>query len=272
MKKILKYGISLILSLSLLFFNGCSPSDKGDAGLTVRILNTGKSDAILIFTADTTILMDAADADDTDLIKDTLNHAGRERIDLLILTHYDSDHVGAAAEIVRSFDVQKLIGPDYFRDSDDMKALSNAMSAKKLNFERLTADTEYSFGDLSLEVSVPTLKSYEDKNDFSLITTLSYGNQSLLFLGDAHKERLAEFYPMAKTKYDFIKIPHHGDYTKELGRLFGKSTFTYAAICESESEDAALTALLQNFSVKTFRTYDGDITVTADGEKMSVRQ
>lgn len=272
MKTILKYWTCLTLILSLLLPCGCSPSERVDAGLTVRLLNTGKSDAILIFTADATILIDTADADDSQLIKNALNEAGREQIDLLILTHYDSDHVGSAAEIVRSFEVKVLIGPDYFRDSNEMSSLNKAMSAKKLTFDRLTADTEYTFGDLSLSVSVPELKSYEDKNDFSLITTLYYGNMKFLFLGDAHKVRLAEFYPVAESSYDLVKIPHHGDYTKELGKLFSKSTFSYAAICESEPEDASLTAMLQNYAVTFYRTYDGDITVTTDGEKMFVKQ
>lgn len=270
MKNILKTGLTLILSL--LLFCGCTASEKQAAGLTVRLLNTGKSDAILIYTADATLLIDTADADDCEAIKNALNEAGREQIDLLILTHYDSDHVGSAAEIVRSYEVKALIGPDYFRDSDEMKALSKAMSAKKLTFDRLTEDTEYTFGDLTLSVSVPLLKNYEDKNDFSLITTLSYGKTKLLFLGDAHKVRLAEFYPAAESAYDFVKIPHHGDYTKELGKLFTQSSFSYAAICESEPEDTALTAMLQNYSVTFYRTYEGDITVTSDGEKISMKQ
>lgn len=269
MKKLLHTVASILLCIVLL--TECAPSAASKtAPLTLRFLNTGKSDAIVILTEDATVLIDTADSDDAELIYDTLTAAGRERIDLMILTHYDNDHVGAADALVRTLEVERVIGPNYFRDSSEMTSLGRALAEKGTTLERIGADEVITFGDLSIGLSVAKMQNYEDPNNFSLITTLKFGEISLLLLGDACSERLSEFEAVAADRYDLVKLPHHGEYTKALKKLFDRSSFTHAVICEGQKEDPALTALLENRSVQVYRSYEGEIVVGTDGKTLTV--
>ena len=52
------------------------------------------------------------------------------------------------------------------------------------------------------------------KNNFSLVTAVTFGNIKLIFGGDAEGERMTEYLPLAEargfTSCTLFKIPHHG--------------------------------------------------------------
>lgn len=290
-KSVLTRAICLVLALISFFLMGCTPVQPSesessrtatgapstdtpiaDAPLTIQILNTGKSDCCVVFYEEYTILIDTADSDDLSAIRKVLSDKGRIDVDLMILTHYDNDHVGSAGELIGSLDVKEVIGPDYDRKSFPMAALDENLAAKGGELKRISENAEYRFGDLSVSVSAPKAASYSDENDYSLITTLTFGEKKLLFLGDACNIRLKEFYREADTVYDFVKLPHHGDYESAMQSIFLTSKFGCAVLCEAEKEDSRLTTLLENYSVQTFRTYDGTVTVRSDGAELTVVQ
>ncbi len=289
-KSVLIRAICLVLALISLFLIGCTPVQPPEsessqttgnppagvpipnAPLSIEILKTGKSDCIIIIYEESTILIDTADPDDLSAIRKALEEKGRTSVDLMILTHYDNDHVGSAGELIGSLDVKEVIGPDYVRNSLPMVALTENLAAKGGELKKLTQNAEYTFGALSVSVSVANETTYSDENDYSLITTLTLGEKKLLFLGDACNARLKEFYRDANTTYDFVKLPHHGDYEGAMPSIFMTCGFRYAVICAAEKEDSRLTTLLENYSVQTFRTYDGTVTITSDGKELAVVQ
>ncbi|UKI13072.1 MAG: MBL fold metallo-hydrolase [Oscillospiraceae bacterium] len=80
------------------------PTDDPYAGaahrLYVDFLSVGKADCILLRMDDRVILIDTGEKADAALIRRTLDGYGIRRIDCLILTHYDNDHIGAAAAVL----------------------------------------------------------------------------------------------------------------------------------------------------------------------------
>ena len=77
--------------------------------LRADFLNTGDSDAILIRMDDAVILVDAGEADDYPTISRKLTEYGISTIDYFIISHYDNDHIGAAAQILQSYTVKTCI-------------------------------------------------------------------------------------------------------------------------------------------------------------------
>ena len=85
------------------------PTDDPYAGaahrLYVDFLSVGKADCILLRMDDRVILIDTGEKADAALIRRTLDGYGIRRIDCLILTHYDNDHIGAAAAVLEGYAV-----------------------------------------------------------------------------------------------------------------------------------------------------------------------
>ena len=112
-----RFGIVLgILLLAMAFLAGCgssSPTTGGsgaagasagaaaaDGKLLIRMLNVGQGDAILIQTAEQTVLIDTSDLDEQDKLRAELKKAGVRKIDKLILTHPHADHIGGVEGVI----------------------------------------------------------------------------------------------------------------------------------------------------------------------------
>ena len=109
------------------------PTDDPYAGaahrLYVDFLSVGKADCILLRMDDRVILIDTGEKADAALIRRTLDGYGIRRIDCLILTHYDNDHIGAAAAVLEGYAVGEVYMPDYVRDSKLYRSMMTAIEA-----------------------------------------------------------------------------------------------------------------------------------------------
>jgi len=262
----------LICVFAMLFFVSCSPEaflewQKED--FTLDVLSTGNSDCLLLRMDGTVILIDTADEDDFGLISSYLDGYGITKIDYLILTHYDNDHVGSAAALIKSYDVGCVWGPDYNRDSFAMNGLQAALTRRGMELERLTADQNVETENGVLAVNIAAEKYYErdenDENNESLIITVCYGDYKLLLLGDALKERLTEFnvlYP--DETYDFVKLPHHGDWTKVLGNLLEGREVAFAISCVETPDEVEkkLREKCADLGIRLYDSCDGNWHIT----------
>ena len=107
-----KYSKILLVLLALLAFlvAGCGAPKNADSSgsaakstssaqaakgnLTIQMLNVGQGDAILVKTAEQTVLIDTSDVDERDKLQNELQKAGVQKIDKVILTHPHADHIG----------------------------------------------------------------------------------------------------------------------------------------------------------------------------------
>ena len=96
MKRWLTALLALCALLSLCACGAAAPETDGGT-FSLEILDTGKSDCIIVCMDGVTVVNDAADEDDFDSICAALERRGVQRIDYLILSHYDKDHIGSAS-------------------------------------------------------------------------------------------------------------------------------------------------------------------------------
>ncbi len=257
--------------------------------LRADFLNTGKSDAILLRLDDTVILMDTGESDDYGKISGKLADCGITRIDYLILTHFDNDHIGSAAQILQDLTVGTVYMPDYVRDSVLYRRLMSTLELlPDTAMHRVTEEIriDLTYGSLCLN---PT-KLYEsgltlgsddghtaEENNYSLITTVTFGEIDLLLMGDAEQDRLVEFMAASDgtRTYDLIKIPHHGGYDKALGDLLRVSTGLRYCVVHAGDEsqvEASLITAMRSVGAAAYFTYGGDIRFATDGVSMVMEQ
>ena len=68
-------------------------------GVTVKMLDVGQGDAILVRTSEQTILIDTSDVDEQEKLKAALEKENVKTIDKLILTHPHADHIGGVQTV-----------------------------------------------------------------------------------------------------------------------------------------------------------------------------
>lgn len=268
-------AVVLIVCLSNL-----SPSGSRLDAMKITILKVGKADAIMVQTGDETLVIDAGEDEDGEEVAELLTNQGIYTVDTLIITHFDKDHVGGADTLVESLEVGQVFLPDYQGSGTEYLDFLAALEQKGVQPQRLTEPLSFRLGEADVLVEPPA--SYEAAemtdaldNNFSLITTVNHGENTLLFAGDAEKSRLREWLFRGSVRAcDFLKIPHHGVYNTALEDLLEATLPQYAVICSSEKHPAQTQTLelLKRYNVRTLQTKDGDITVLSDGPTLEVRQ
>ena len=234
---------------------------------------TGKSDCALIYMDGLVILNDAADKDDYKAIAARLRADGVTRIDYLILSHYDKDHIGAAPRLIRKFEIGNVIRPAQIKDSEEYAALVEAEQAKGVAVTIPEEDYVIETENGQIRVDPPDM-DYGDSNNNSAITWLSYRGHRLLFLGDAKKARLEELLEQAEGSVDFLKLPHHGDYNTALKALIKRLCPCWAVVTAASPDELEpeLEEVLDKRGVVLYNAADGPVRISWNDGALSVVQ
>lgn len=273
-KKLICLFLAVVLFALPLFGCGAGAEEpEMESPFTVELLSTGESDCSLLRMDGMVILCDTADADDYTGIAALLGQLGVDRIDYMVLSHYDKDHIGSAAALIQNFHVGTVLRPNYREKSKEYYALVDAISAQDTENITLTEDytisTEY--GQITVD---PPDEDYGDDNNNSLVMTVTYRGSQLLFLGDAKKQRIKEFLGVAAEKYDFIKLPHHGDSNNSLLRLLRDTTprWTAETVEARTLVEPELLETLEELEISLYCTCDGTVRLWWDGEALRAEQ
>lgn len=252
-------------------------NQDGNNQLMMTFLDTGKSDCIVIELKDCVIVNDTADADDYQLISNFLDEKQITTIDYMILSHFDKDHIGSAAELIADYDVDCVIMPDYEETSVYYETLVRALEQSDAKQLWLREDYRFTVFGAEIAVCAANETEYKDDNNYSLITTVTYGENRFLLMGDAMKKRTGEFLEtaLAEKHYNLIKMPHHGDYYKKLEDLIAcinpdAAVFTVGQ--ERDRLEEETVQLLQKYGCRIYDTIDGNITVESDGVNLTITQ
>ena len=268
--------LTALLCLVLLIA-GCGGEEEKATLLTITFLDTGKSDCIVIEAGESVVINDAADEDDGDAICAFLDERQTERIDYLILSHFDKDHIGSAARLIESYEVRQVLMPDYVEDSKPYAALMEALEDKGTEYTRLREDISFSLDGIDFYVDAPQEAVYDNDNNYSLITSVTNDKNRFLLMGDAQKIRTEEFLdsPVSGVRYDLVKMPHHGDYNKRLKELFLTVRPQYAVLTADPERlrvEEETIALLESVRCSAFYTDEGVVTAISDGKNLEVSQ
>ncbi|MCI8355020.1 MAG: MBL fold metallo-hydrolase [Lachnospiraceae bacterium] len=276
-------GRALFLSAALClgFFSGCGPEREtghgAEAAVKVTFFDVGKGDAVLIETANHCMMIDSGYDDTADVILDYLRERETDRLDYLLLSHFDKDHVGGADRILEEVETGTVLQPDYQSDGGQYGEYMEVMRAQGKAPAVVTQTMELSLDGVEFVIYPPQKKDYEEEdNDFSLVVRMRYGDGSFLFAGDCEKERLNELLEQREFELasDVLKVPHHGRKEKN-SREFLSAVRPGTAVITSSKEkpaDEEICGILEELGTDVYFTENGTVTVCWDGEKFEVLQ
>lgn len=264
----------LSLSLLLLLLSGCGDRER----LTVVFPKVGSADAAVLMTSSATVVIDTGEDGDGDKVLDILKDHHRDTVDLLVISHYDKDHVGGAAEILEKVTVSRVIGSTSPKVSDETAAYYAALLDKGLTEEVLDESCSLSLDGMELTILPPGQAEYDSdqSNNSSTVVRLQYGDTSFFFAGDSMNERVAELVPeLEDDVFDLIKIPHHGrdaDTTTSLLPCLKPGAAAIITSSKKEPENQDVLNMLQGSGVSAYLTRNGTITVVSDGHTLQIEQ
>lgn len=240
-----------------------------EGSLKVHFVDVGQGDCeFLELPNGQTMLIDAGERDEAQTIIGYVQKLGYNRIDYVVATHPHSDHIGAMAQVIRSFDVGQVWAPRVSHNTKTFEAFLDAVSEKGLGIETATRGKQvYASNGCTIDVLSPAEgAAYEDLNDWSVVLKLNFGDQSFLFTGDAGTGVIAAAQPGHAS---VLKVGHHGSRTSTDASVVAAVSPEFAVIdCGAGNSyghphEEALQAL---DGITLYRTdVNGTITATCNG-------
>lgn len=276
--------ISLFLALLMLGMGGFAgraemdvrAADKNSGALEVHFLDVGQGDATLILADGHAMLIDAGNNNKGTAVQNYLQKQGVKRLDYVIGTHPDADHIGGLDVVIYKFDCGKVLLPDFSKDTKTYEEVENTLKAKNYKAVHPKAGERYQLGDASFTVTAPNSSKYDSANDYSIAIRLEHGKNHFLFVGDAEEESQQEMLRNGQMlEADVYKVSHHGSRTGTNEEFLKAVSPEYAVIsCGEENSyghpHAEVMNLLRGEGVKVFRTDEqGTIVAVSDGQKIT---
>lgn len=197
--------------------------------LEVTFIDVGQGDSILIEDAGKTMLIDTGYWDAYDTLKQTFSDKGIERIDALVLTHPDADHIGAAEDIITHYQVGIIYTSVANSDSKTYQYVQDAIELYNVPVNYPQAGDTMQLGNAVYEWLGP-VNDVDDTNSMSLVLKVVNGNDSFLFTGDMTGKEMKDI--TGDMSADVLKAAHHGSANEgcNSSELFDRVKPEYAVI------------------------------------------
>lgn len=252
------------------------PKPKEPVKTTVKYVNVGQGDASIIELPDgKTMVIDAGPSGSASTISTILKADNRQKIDYLIATHPDADHIGGMSDLIKDTDVKSIWAPNATNNTEAFKTLLETIQNKGLAITPAKAGTTIAkTDDYSIEILWPKKDAkFDDTNSYSVIIKLTVGKKIFLFTGDAPIDAINE---AVTGPVDVLKVSHHGSDTGTNAALAKKLHPKVAIISYAINNNyghpmqSVLDALNEAGSIVWGTGADGTITVTCNGTNIEV--
>lgn len=281
--------IVFCLSTGLLFARDFFAHSNQD--VEVYFLNVGKGDSIFLRSPSSQgVLIDGGIATEyfdagARIVAPFLLWAGVNRLQAIIMSHPDTDHIGGMVSVVDCVAVDKILWNPVQANSLHLDRILMAAKEKTIPVECVSRDsTVLTFGGARLRfLNAPVTMGKDAResariNNASVVVRLDHGETSFLFTGDLEREGEDELLSAGlPLKADVLKIGHHGsknstslDFLKAVAPRIAVISADYPPTVGLPNEE--ILHRLASFGIQVYWTgRDGAVTIVSNGRSLSVR-
>lgn len=249
--------------------------------LRIYFIDVGQGDSCLILTpSNKTILIDGGgskDSEEFDVGKSTLLPYLLDRkvskIDYMMISHFDADHMGSFVTVLQNIKVGKLIISKQVKNSNEFMNIIQIVKNKNIEVVVVKAEDKIHIeNNVVLEILYPEKElKFSDLNNNSIVAKLVYGGFSMLFTGDIEKEAegqiLKEYKDTNILNSTVLKVAHHGSKTSSTDEFIEFVNPKIALIGVGKNNlfghpNEDVIKMLEKYNSKIYRTdLNGEITI-----------
>jgi competence protein ComEC len=277
-----RYLLSFLIIADILAFSLCVYLSQ-PRYLEVNYLDVGQGDSIFIETPDSHQILIDGGPDNMAAIKGISAEMPfwDKTIDLVVLSHPDSDHITGLFEVLDNYKVANILWTGVEKDNDKIGTWKRLLAEEEKEGDKVyiaKKGDKIMAGDVEMDIVYPD-ESFagevvKDANDTSIVGRLSFRENSFLFPGDIsskiEKKLLDE-----DIKADILKVAHHGS-KYSTSEDFLKRVDPQAAVIQvgknsyGHPTPETLTRL-DNLGIMVLRNdLNGNIKIVSDGKDYKI--
>ena len=200
-----------------------------DFNTYVYFLDVGQGDSSLIYSKHKVILIDTGGNDNIKVSDNTikfLKSTGKSKINYLVLTHGDYDHMGDAINVIENFKVDKVIF-NCGESNNLEKELIKVLEKKNIKYysciKKLNIDNS--------KLYFLQTKEYDNENDNSNVIYTELNGYKFMFMGDAGIDKEKDILDKYNiSDINVLKVGHHGSKTSSDKNFINEMDPIYSVI------------------------------------------
>ena len=282
----------IIFTLSLVFYSNLNPffinlfaeefniiSNKDN--MLVHFIDVGQADAAAINLPDGKVMLIDTGTKDVNttyinyLKENVVNTKMNNRINYLVLSHADMDHVGGTMKLLKHFKVDTIYMPKIASDSDGYTEILNYVEN---NCKFVTLGAEFSIKTNSYVIKFFEILNSTNTNDSSQVVKVTSDNKSFLFTGDISSSVELDYIEKygSELDVDVLKVSHHGSNSSTCDRFLQMVSPQYAVISVGFGNDCGhptydVLERLKNNDVEILRTDKKDDIIFVVGDEYKLK-
>lgn len=276
-------GYSIVFGAVFLLWK---PIFQSQRWMQVIYFDVGQGDAALVtFPDGENILIDAGpQLEDFDagefFILPYFQREGITRLNTVILTHADNDHIGGMPSILRNVRVDRVVDSGLFHESSICSTYQVIIDSLQVQYQRAESGRRLkdfeNCGVYILHPGKAFISQFKDDiNNCSVVAKIVYGNSSFLFAGDieqAAETTLLKYEELLQA--DVLKVAHHGSRTSSTMEWLKLVRPEFAIISVGKNNQfkfpsPSVLQRLNQLGIKTIRTdLNGAVVFRTDGNRL----
>lgn len=195
---------------------------------TVSFLSVGAADCCILSSGGQHMMIDCGgDKTESTAVK-YMDLNGIQRLDILFITHFDSDHCEILPQIAENVDIGKIVTAKIFEDSGE--ELIAYAEQNGIEVEYAEAGEEYRLGEIAAVALSPSYE-HDTDNDNSLVLRLEAFGKKMLFTGDVSEDVEQELLSSgAELDCEILKVAHHGSRHSSSDEFLSAVSAEYAVV------------------------------------------
>jgi len=268
----------IVVLLCIFLLAGCTETLNTEkvsvtAGHEMRVhfIDVGQGDSIFIESPNgKTMLVDGGVKGAGQKVVSYLKELGVNKLDIVVATHPDADHIGGLIPVLNSIDIGQFYDSGKVHTSQTFEEMLTLIDTKNIPYNVPKTGDSIAFDD---DINVKVLNANEnatDNNDASIVLKLAYGNVSFLLTADAgvalEKEMMQD-----DVKATILKAGHHGSNTSSSAEFIQKvhpevTILSYGEGNKYGHPHAEVVERLQAIGSEIYSTAEaGTVIVSTDG-------
>ncbi|WP_049911278.1 lamin tail domain-containing protein [Halorubrum coriense] len=259
-----------------------------NGSIVVHYINVGQSVSTLITspTGETMLVDTGHYNDDGEHVLAYLQRHDISRIDHLVTSHSDADHIGGSAAIIEYYETEAdgigaVYDPGIASSTQTYAEYLDAIEAHDVTLYETREGDRIDFGDVDVDVLGPPdpYLENEDRNENSIVLKLTHGETSFLLSGDAEDDQEAYLVDEYGSELEstILKAGHHGSASSSSGAFL--DAVDPQAVVISSAYDSQYghphEEVLQRLAERSLPGYwtatHGNIILTSDGQNITVQ-
>ena len=159
---------------------------EADGNLKVYFIDVGQADCILLVNNKSSMLIDAGNNEDGELVVNYIKSLGISKLDYVVGTHPHEDHIGGLDNVINSFEIGEVYMPETTTNTKTYEDVLNAIANKNLQITVPKIGDKFNVGTAEAEV-LSVKNDNVNLNNCSIVIRVVFGEKSFLFTGDAEE-------------------------------------------------------------------------------------